>query len=98
MLGIVVRDRTGHFQISMRDMVDTGLTIAIRSPSTNETLPVMTIARDGKTLCTVPATAGTTLYAVCRAVRLTITFYGTAVVLKKGGNITGRLDTSGPLN
>jgi sulfoxide reductase heme-binding subunit YedZ len=98
LIGIVVRDRTGHFQISMRDTVDTALTIAIRSPNANETLPVVTVSRDTRVLCTVPATAGTTLYAVCRAVRITISFYGPANVLKNGGNITGLLTTSGPLN
>jgi sulfoxide reductase heme-binding subunit YedZ len=96
--GIVVRDRSGKFQISMRDMVDTGLTIAIRSPNSNETLPVVTIARDGRVLCTVPATAGSTLYAVCGTTRITIEFYGPASVLTNGGQIKGQLVTSGPLN
>lgn len=98
LIGIVVRDRSGHFQISMRDTLDTALTIAIRSPNANETLPVVTISRDARVLCTVPATAGSTLYAVCRTVRLTISFYGPADVLKNGGDITGLLTTSGPLN
>jgi sulfoxide reductase heme-binding subunit YedZ len=96
--GVLVRDRSGNYQISMRDMVDTGLTLAIRSPSSTETLPVVTISRDSKALCTVPATAGAELYAICRGVRLTITFYGLSAVLKKGGDITGKLETSGPLN
>jgi hypothetical protein len=78
--------------------VDTGLTIAIRSPNSNETLPVVTIARDGRTLCTVPASAGTTLYAVCGTTRLTIAFYGSGSVLTQGGQISGQLETSGPLN
>ena len=96
--GVLVRDRAGHVQISMRDMVDTGLTIAIRSPKSNETLPVLTIARDDRVLCAVPTTAGTTLYAVCGATRLTIGLYGPSSVLQGGGQITGRLVTSGPLN
>jgi sulfoxide reductase heme-binding subunit YedZ len=96
--GVMVRDRAGNVQISMRDMVDTGLTIAIRSPSSAETLPVVTMARDDRVLCTVPATAGTTIYAVCRTIRLTISLYGPSSVLKAGGQITGRLETSGPLN
>lgn len=96
--GVLVRDTAGNVQISMRDMVDTGLTIAIRSPNSNETLPVVTIARTGRVLCSVPATPGTTLYAVCGQTRLTISFYGTASVLKGGGQITGQLVTSGPLN
>jgi hypothetical protein len=96
--GVLVRDRAGKFQISMRDMVDTALTLAIRSPNPNETLPVVAISRDGRVLCTVPATPGTTLYAVCVATRLTIAFYGPDSVLKKGGQITGQLVTSGPLN
>jgi hypothetical protein len=48
-------------------------------------------------ICTVPATAGATLYAVCGTTRILITFYGSELVLTSGGQITGRLDTSGPL-
>jgi sulfoxide reductase heme-binding subunit YedZ len=96
--GVLVRDGAGNVQISMRDMVDTGLTIAIRSPNGSETLPVVTVARDNRVLCTAPANAGTTLYAVCGATRLTISFSGSASVLKAGGQITGQLVTSGPLN
>jgi sulfoxide reductase heme-binding subunit YedZ len=98
--GVMVRDRTGNVQISMRDMVDTGLTIAIRSPRSNETLPVVTIARDDRVVCAVPTTAGTTLYAVCGATRLTIGLYDSSLssALPGGGQVTGRLLTSGPLN
>ena len=99
LIGVLVKDGSGNVQISMRDTVDTGLTIAIRSPNgITETLPVVTIARDGRKLCTVPATAGVTLYTVCRTVRLTISLYGSPSVMASGGNITGRLETSGPLN
>ena len=98
LVGVLVRDKSGAVQISMRDTVDTALTIAIRSPNASETLPVVTIQRDGRTLCSVPATAGTTLYAVCGQVRLTITLYGPPSALENGGNITGRLMTSAPLN
>jgi hypothetical protein len=94
----MVRDAAGNTQISMRDTVDTALTIAIRSPNSNETLPVVTIARSSRVLCTVPANAGTTLYAVCGTTRLTIGFYGPPSVMKSGGQINGRLITSGPLN
>jgi sulfoxide reductase heme-binding subunit YedZ len=97
--GVLVRDSAGNVQISMRDMVDTALTIAIRSPNTSsETLPVVTVARDNRVLCTVPASAGATLYAVCGPTRMTISFSGTALVLKAGGEISGQLVTSGPLN
>jgi sulfoxide reductase heme-binding subunit YedZ len=98
LVGVLVRDTAGNTQISMRDTIDTGLTIGVRSPSTNETLPVVTIARDERVLCTVPASAGSTLYAVCVKTRLTIAFYGSSDVLKAGGQITGTLITSGPLN
>ena len=98
LIGIVVRDASGGFQISMRDTVDTALTISVRSPNSNETLPVVSVARDSRVLCTVPATAGTTLYAVCGTTRMSVAFYGPSSVLKSGGRITGRLDTSGPLN
>jgi methionine sulfoxide reductase heme-binding subunit len=98
LIGTMLRDAAGNTQISMRDTVDTALTIAIRSPNSSETLPMVAIARDRRVLCSVPATAASTLYAVCGATRLTIAFYGTAAVLKDGGPITGRLVTSGPLN
>lgn len=96
--GVLLRDRAGHVQISMRDMIDTGLTIAIRSASRNETLPVVTIARDDRVLCVVPTSAGTTLYAVCGVTRLTVTFYGANLSAQGESQITGRLVTSGPLN
>jgi methionine sulfoxide reductase heme-binding subunit len=98
LIGVLARDAAGNAQISMRDTVDPDLTITIRSPNSGETLPVVTIARGATVLCTVPATAGTTLYAVCGTTRLTISFFGPDSVLKSGGQITGRLDTSGPLN
>jgi sulfoxide reductase heme-binding subunit YedZ len=98
LVGVMVRDAAGDTQISMRDTVDTALTIAIRSPNSSETLPVVTIARSSRVLCAVPATAGTSLYAVCGTTRLTIAFYGPPSVMKSGGQITGRLITSGPLN
>lgn len=96
--GVLVRDSSGRVQISMRDTVDTGLTISIRSPNTNETLPVVTVARDGRVLCSVPANPGATLYAVCGTTRMTIAIYGADSATKTGGNISGRLETSGPLN
>jgi sulfoxide reductase heme-binding subunit YedZ len=96
--GVLVRSPSGFMQMSLRDMVDTGLTITVRSPQPNETLPVITLSRDTKVLCTVPASAGATLYAVCGTTRLTIAIYGSTDVLKSGGDITGQLVTSGPLN
>jgi sulfoxide reductase heme-binding subunit YedZ len=98
LVGVLVRDAAGNLQISMRDTVDTALTIAIRSAGANETLPVVTISRGTRVICTVPGTAGATLYAVCGTTRMLITFYGSELVLTSGGQITGRLDTSGPLN
>jgi DMSO/TMAO reductase YedYZ heme-binding membrane subunit len=98
LIGMMVRDAAGNTQISMRDTVDTALTIAIRSPNSTETLPTMAINRDKRVLCTVPATVSATLYAVCGTTRLTIAFYGSSSALDSGGQITGRLVTSGPLN
>lgn len=98
LVGLMVRDPAGNTSISMRDTVDPALTVSIRSPNTSETLPVVTIARSSRVLCSVPASVGSSLYTVCGKVRLTITFYGWPDVLAKGGTINGRLDTSGPLN
>jgi sulfoxide reductase heme-binding subunit YedZ len=98
LVGTMVRDPAGNTQISMRDTVDTALTIAIRSPNSNETLPTVAISRDQRLLCSVPAAVTSTLYAVCGATRVTIAFYGPSTALSSGGQITGRLDTSGPLS
>ena len=98
LIGVVTVSKTGYTQISMRDTIDTALTIAIRSPNANETLPVVTVSRDTRVLCTAPASVSQTLYVVCGTVRLTIAFYGSSTVLKNGGNITGQLTTTGPLN
>jgi sulfoxide reductase heme-binding subunit YedZ len=95
--GVMVRDAAGLTQISMRDTVDTALTVAIRSPTSQETLPVVTIARDGRNLCSVPATAGQTLYAVCGETRLTITLTMPASATPASGPVGGQLVTSGPL-
>ena len=98
LVGTMVRDAAGNTQISMRDTVDTALTIAIRSPNSNETLPTVAISRDLRLVCSVPAAVASTLYAVCGATRVTIAFYGPNTTLSSGGPITGRLDTSGPLS
>lgn len=99
LVGVLVRDSSGGVQIALRDTVDTALTIAIRSPDpATETLPVMTIRRDRRALCAVPTAVTTSLYAVCNKTRLIVTLYGGDTVLQKGGSVTGRLDTSGPLN
>jgi methionine sulfoxide reductase heme-binding subunit len=95
LVGVLVRDASG-VQISMRDTVDTALTVSVRSANSTETLPVVTVGRASRVLCSVPATAGT-LYAVCGTSRLTVAFYGSDTVFKAGGQITGRLSTSGPL-
>ena len=96
--GVLAKDAAGNISVSFRDAVDTALTVSVRSPSTTETLPVVSILRGTKVLCTVPASAGVTLYAVCGKVRVQITFYGSTALATTGGSITGRLDTSGPLN
>lgn len=99
LIGVLVRDSSGNVQIALRDSVDTGLTITIRSPNpATETLPVMTIARGARVLCVVPTGVTTTLYAVCNGTRLTVTLFGDDALLQKGGDITGRLDASSPLN
>jgi hypothetical protein len=82
----------------MRDTVDTALTVSVRSANSSETLPVVTIARTARVLCTVPAKAGSTLYAICGPSRVTVSFSGPNAVAKGGGQIKGRLITSGPLN
>jgi sulfoxide reductase heme-binding subunit YedZ len=98
LVGVLARDGSGNVSLALRDTVDTTLTITVRPPNPDETLPVMTIARGSKTICAVPASVSTSLYAVCGKTRLTVTFFGLDAVVRSGGPITGRLDTSGPLN
>ncbi|PZR83487.1 MAG: hypothetical protein DLM65_01730 [Candidatus Aeolococcus gillhamiae] len=88
--GVMVRSAAGT-QLAMRDMVDTSLTLAVRPPSAAETLPVLTIARSGRTICTVPAHPGTVLYAVCGSTRLTVALYVSS------STVSGLLTTSGLL-
>lgn len=95
--GVMVRGAGGSIAIAFRDALDTGLTIAVRSPAANETLPMISVARDGRTLCTVPARAAGTLYAVCAGTRMTIRLDASATTTANGGPLTGRLVTSGPL-
>jgi sulfoxide reductase heme-binding subunit YedZ len=91
LIGTMVRDPSGGTQVALRDVVDPALTLAVRPPTTAETLPVVTVARDGRTVCVAPARAGSSLYAVCGTTRLTIALFGGPT------RVTGRLATSGPL-
>jgi methionine sulfoxide reductase heme-binding subunit len=99
LVGVIARSPAGQVQISFRDTVDPALTISIRSANaTTESLPVVTVARGTKNLCTVPASVSATLYAVCGTTRLTITLYTGTASPARAGDITGQLATSGPLN
>jgi len=99
LVGVMARTAS-YTSISFRDTVDTDLTISIRSPNgTTESLPVITIARGKKNLCTVPAAVTATLYAVCGKTRLTITLYTAGLSsTAASGQISGQIATSGPLN
>jgi len=100
LVGVMVLDATGNTQISFRDTIDAELTISIRSPNkASETLPVVTIDRGQKQLCSVPASVSTGLYAVCGTTRLTITLFTATLKITVGtSDVTGQLATSGPLN
>ncbi len=91
LIGTLTKTAAG-VDIGLRDTVDTALTIEIVPPGPTETLPQLTVARDGATVCArVPARVGVSVYAVCNGTRLVITMYGA------GPAITGRIVTSGPL-
>ena len=91
LVGVAVRDPSGHVEVSLRDDVDPALTLAVTPPASTQTLPVVTVARAGRTVCSVPARAGASLYAVCGTTRMTIAlFYSPS-------GLTGTLSTSGPL-
>lgn len=91
LIGTVTKT-SGRVDIGLRDTVDTALTVVIMPAGPTETLPQLTVARNGVTVCAnVPARVGVSVYAVCNGTRLAITMFGT------GSSITGRLVTSGPL-
>ena len=91
LIGTVTKTSVG-VDIGLRDIVDTALTVVITPAGPTETLPQLTVARNGVTVCAnVPARVGVSVYAVCKGTRLVITLFGT------GPSITGRLVTSGPL-
>lgn len=96
--GVMMRDPSGNTQISFRDTADPELTIFIRSPTSSESLPVMTLQRGKRALCSVPVSVGLTLYAVCGNTRLTITLFGPLPTQAGSTSISGQLATSGPLN
>lgn len=95
LVGVMVRSG-GSTQIALRDTVDGALTVAVRSPADTESLPVVTIARHGRTLCTAPAGVTSTLYAVCGRTRLVIVLYGVPATAGTA-SVTGRIETSGSL-
>jgi methionine sulfoxide reductase heme-binding subunit len=95
--GTLVRVADGSTQLALRDQVDTALTVVVRSPNSSESLPVVTVARDNRVVCTVPARATSTLYAVCGGTRLVIVLYGLPAAVGTE-SVTGRLDASGPLS
>ena len=91
MIGTLAKNGSG-FAASLRDTVDTALTVVITGPGPTQTLPELTIARNGRDICArVPARVTVSLYAVCGSTRLVITLYGSAP------SISGRIVTSGPL-
>lgn len=91
MIGTVTRT-SGGVDVGLRDTVDTALTVIIVPPRATETLPELTVARNGTPVCTaVPARAGVSFYAICGTTRMVITLYGA------GPSITARIVTSGPL-
>jgi sulfoxide reductase heme-binding subunit YedZ len=91
LVGTMVRDAAGRTQVALRDVVDPALTLDVRSPTSAETLPVVTVFRGERTVCSVPARPGASLYAVCGTARMTIALSGGPT------GITGTLDATGPL-
>jgi sulfoxide reductase heme-binding subunit YedZ len=91
LIGTITRT-TGGADVALRDTVDTALTVVIIPAGPTETLPQLTVARNGAPVCTdVPARVSVSVYAVCNSTRLVITLFGI------GPSVTGRLVTSGPL-
>src|SRR3984893_85072 len=77
--------------IGLRDIVDTTLSLSVMPPDATQTLPVVTVQRNGKTVCTAPARVTQTIYAVCGTTRIVIALFGAPA------HLTGQLTTSGAL-
>jgi sulfoxide reductase heme-binding subunit YedZ len=78
-------------EIGLRDTVDTQLTVTIMPPDATQSLPVLSVARGGRTVCTAPARTTQTIYAVCGTTRVVVALFGSPP------HVTGRLTTSGSL-
>lgn len=91
LVGTLVRTASGQVEVSLRDAVDPGLTIAVMPPGPAQTLPEITVDRGTTTLCHVPARAARTLYALCGSVRVVIALTGAPP------SVGGTLTASAPL-
>ena len=91
LVGTMVRDAAGRPSMALRDEVDPAVTITVRPPGSGETLPVLSVFRGTRVLCTVPTRATASLYAVCGTTRISVDLSGGP------GSLGGRLTTSGPL-
>lgn len=100
LIGVMVRDANGNVQMSFRDTIDPQLTIMVRSANTaaNESMPVITIQRKGRQLCSVPASVDQSMYAVCGTTRFTITLYQPVSTAVGTSDVSAQLTTSGSLN
>jgi sulfoxide reductase heme-binding subunit YedZ len=90
LVGSMVQTPAGA-EIAFRDLADPQLTLTIMPPGATQTLPVMTVTRAGVSLCSVPARAITTIYAVCGTTRIVVALFGSPA------HLAGRLTASGPL-
>lgn len=90
LIGTMTNTQLGP-EIGLRDTVDTQLTVTITPPDAAQSLPVVSVARDGHTVCTAPARTTQTIYAVCGATRIVIALSGAPP------HVTGLLTTSGAL-
>jgi hypothetical protein len=90
LVGTMARTPAGA-EIAFRDVVDPALTLSVLPPGPTETLPVLTVSRNGRRVCSAPVRALTTMYAQCGATRVVIELFGDSV------HLSGRLTTSGAL-
>jgi sulfoxide reductase heme-binding subunit YedZ len=90
LVGSMVQTPAGA-EIAFRDSFDPGLTLTIMPPDVTGSLPVITVLRDGVRICSAPARAVLTIYAVCGTTRIVVALFGSPA------HLTGRLTASGPL-
>jgi hypothetical protein len=90
LVGVALRSAAGT-TFSLRDTVDTTLTVELLPPGPAQMSPTLVVQRNGATLCNAPARMTDVAYAVCGQTRVVVQLFGSL------SYVTGTITTSGPL-